>query len=108
MVGSDWTARRCKCVAIHCPASYTTITHHILPKSWGGQDVPENKVEVCANTHDSIHEILNQYVHLGGKPPETWLQHYNAMARRLAADAWARRPSDKPPYTTAAGTTSAP
>lgn len=89
----------CECVAYHSPSAYVPNTHHILPQSWGGLTVPENLIVICPNTHTATHDLLNQYVHHAGIPPWDVLEHYNATAQRLAAQAWAQRPSGKLPYT---------
>ena len=96
-------AHPCPCVSMHCPAAYEPNRHHILPQSWGGQTVAENLIYICPNTHTAVHQLLNAYVHAGSEPGEDVLQHYNHLTRELAAQAWAQRPSDKPPYTTAHG-----
>jgi 5-methylcytosine-specific restriction endonuclease McrA len=31
------------------------VEHHILPKSLGGKDTPENKVWLCAECHSNVH-----------------------------------------------------
>jgi hypothetical protein len=94
-------AKRCECVAGHCPAAYVPNHHHVLPQSWGGLTEDANLVWLCPNSHTAVHDLLNQYVHEGRQPDESVLLHYNTLVRELAARAWSRRPSDHPPYTTA-------
>lgn len=91
----------CPCVAEHRPASYVTNRHHIIPESWGGPSVADNLIDICPNTHTATHRLINAYIHAGGTPSWDVQQHYNALARDLAARAWAGRPSDHPPYTLA-------
>lgn len=95
----------CQCVAKHSPRLTSTagVIHHILPKSWHGPDTPDNKIEICPTAHDLVHELLNLYVHAGGKPPWHVLKLYPKLVRELAAKAWEQRPSDKPPYTMVRG-----
>ena len=94
-------AKKCECVGQHSPAAYVPNRHHILPQSWGGQTVDSNLIWICPNTHSSVHDLLNQYVHNGGVPGYDVLQHYNHLTQALAAHAWSQRPTDHPPFTLA-------
>lgn len=66
----------------HNPAYAFSEAHHIVPLSWGGADVPANKINLCPNHHYAIHFVLDEYVkaskpmwHLyrwgNGVPPST-------------------------------------
>ena len=94
-------AEACGCVAQHCPSAYVANRHHVLPLSWGGLTVAANLVWLCPNAHTATHDLLNQYVHLGGPPPPDVQQHYTALSRSLAARAWAERTPGHTPYTIA-------
>lgn len=89
----------CKCVGQHVPEVHAPAVHHILPRSWGGPDVPANRVVLCPTTHENVHKLLNAYVHAGDVPAWSLRRSYSAYARGLAQLAWDQRPSDKPPYT---------
>jgi len=78
------------------------VTHHIVPRSWDGPDVASNRVVLCPTAHTLVHELLNLYVHHGGRPPWSDRREFPVLIRRLAAKGWDGRPSDKPPYTLAA------
>lgn len=91
--------KKCLCVGQHVPEVHALASHHILPKSWGGPDGPENRVVLCPSTHENVHQLLNKYVKRGGVPEWSVRRVYGVYARDLAARAWAQRPSDKPPYT---------
>lgn len=92
----------CPCVETHCPSSYVRVTHHVIPQSWGGPDVPGNKRDVCSNTHDATHRLIDDYVRYHraglGEPPWEHRRKFNALARAMAAVAWANRP-EKPTFT---------
>ena len=90
--------RRCLCVTQHVPEAHVLNRHHILPKSWGGPDVPENLVDLCPNTHENVHKLLDQHVRLGGIPSWEYRRRFSVYARDLAARAWEQRPP-KPTYT---------
>ncbi len=46
----------------HSPPAPKTQVHHIVPLSWGGPNVAENRIVLCGTTHDAIHELLNRAV----------------------------------------------
>lgn len=87
----------CPCVSTHVPSGYVLVTHHVVPLSWGGADVPENRQSLCSNTHDSTHRLLDDYVRawrLGlGEPGWEHRRRFNPLARELAARGWAGRPA---------------
>lgn len=89
----------CKCVKRHNPSNPKDVTHHIVPKAWKGSDHPTNLIKVCSNAHERQHDLLNEYVRYGRKPPWEVLKTYSVFHRQLAAKAWRKRPTDKPPYT---------
>lgn len=92
------TVRSCACTVHHSPAPHQVDAHHILPKTWGGQSVPANLIDLCPNHHHNVHWLLDAYVRAGGKPnPDVW-RTYAPFERHLAALAWAQRPPT-PTYT---------
>lgn len=99
------SSKVCLCVRDHNPNPMEPHDHHIIPKSWGGPDTPENKVKLCPTAHSNVHHLLDHYVrHFRaglGEPPWAIQQHYSPYIRGLAAKAWAQRP-DYPTYTLAA------
>lgn len=89
----------CPCVKRHSPPAVVIEQHHVLPLSWGGPDTPANKVAICAQTHFTIHALLNQYVHTGDTPSRGELNQFPPYARILAAQAWQQRiPGHPTPY----------
>lgn len=48
----------CRCVAEHRPPVLEYAYHHILPKSLGGPDDPDNLVALCPTAHANVHELL--------------------------------------------------
>jgi hypothetical protein len=93
----------CPCVITHAPAAYVAELHHIVPRSWGGPDVPENLASVCNNTHQAVHHLLDDHVRLfrlagALELPWTVLRRYSAFQRDLAARGWAGRP-ERPTFT---------
>lgn len=89
----------CPCVSNHNPEPRLLHRHHILPLSWGGKREPANEIKLCPTTHENVHTLLNHYVRAGTIPSYAILRTFGAFARGLAAEAWMKRPSDKPPYT---------
>jgi hypothetical protein len=87
----------CPCVVTHSPSGYVLVVHHILPRSWGGPDVPSNRQEVCSNTHDATHRLLDDYVRYHraglGEPPWEHRRRFNPLARAMAAAGWEQRPA---------------
>ncbi len=37
------------------------VIHHKHPTGWGGKDVPENKISICASCHDLLHKIAESF-----------------------------------------------
>lgn len=35
------------------------VTHHIIPLSWGGEDIPSNRMPLCDRCHAIIHMAIN-------------------------------------------------
>lgn len=100
----------CPCTKRHSPPALVVHVHHVVPQSWGGTDTSpasigagQNTIAVCAQTHYTVHEILNLYVHHGGTPPDAELKKFPGYARALAAAGWANRIAGNPtPYTVTA------
>jgi hypothetical protein len=96
----------CLCVRNHNPKPAYYQHHHIVPQSWmaaGAKPADPEIAVLCGTAHDAVHDLLNQYVHAGGKPPWAVLRKYNGYVRGLAEVAWERRPNNKPPYTLSSG-----
>lgn len=83
------TDLRCACVTKHKPASREPDLHHVLPKTWGGPDTPENIVAICPNQHRLVHTLLREYRKADGTPPWSVRRHYSSFTRGLAARGWA-------------------
>ncbi len=93
------TPRTCSNPVTHRPVPHQVDVHHVVPKSWGGSDVKENKREVCPNCHTSVHHLLDVWVRTGaGDSPGVPVGYSRAVAV-LAKRAWASRPP-QPTYTT--------
>lgn len=88
----------CECVADHSPSAYLAVWHHILPKSWGGLDVVENRIHICSNTHEAVHRLIDDHIRWGGTVPWSIRRHFSTFQRELADRAWVQRPA-KPTYT---------
>lgn len=89
--------KQCKCVKYHSPADIVDETHHILPLSWGGANTPDNQVLVCAQTHYTIHYILNAFVRAGQEVRRTGPDHkWPLFAFNYALEAWHQRDPNHP------------
>jgi hypothetical protein len=96
----------CGCVHRHVPRVIVIENHHIVPQSWlakGAQPADPELAPLCGTAHDSVHDLLNHYVHAAGKPPWSVLVKYTPYVRGLAEIAWSHRPNEKPPYTLRSG-----
>jgi len=94
----------------HAPVVHVVEAHHSPPKAWravllaADANVDQSwwrLVGLCGNCHSATHQLLDAYVRGGGVPPAAVLRSYSPFIRSLAGECWARRPSDKPPYTLA-------
>lgn len=92
----------CACVDDHNPSAYVPADHHIIPRSWGGPDVAENRRLICPNTHTAVHRLIDEYVRAGGDPGWEIRRHYGVYQRELAKFAWDHRPA-KPTITSLTG-----
>jgi hypothetical protein len=87
------TAPSCPCVKRHSPPFWEGNRHHVVPESWGGQTVPSNLVDICMNTHGTVHHGLNALIHIAWginkdgtitpKQATAALSRYPAYARAL-------------------------
>lgn len=96
----------CQCVKNHNPLPHTVQVHHVVPQSWlkkGAAPTTSETVPLCGTAHDSIHQLLNEYVHHNGRPPWAVRRRFSPYLRQLAEDAWANKPSGKVPYTSSKG-----
>ncbi len=75
----------CPCVVRHVPAIRSTVTHHTVPKSWGGPDTPDNRIELCDNAHRLVHHRLNQWRTYRAEPPASG---FSTFIRDLARRGW--------------------
>jgi hypothetical protein len=100
----------CQCVLNHNPNVIYTQRHHIVPESWvraGGRAVDPATVDLCGTAHDSVHELLNEYVRNNGPPSWEARRRFNPYIRELAERAWSNRPTGtRPPLTAPRGVSS--
>jgi hypothetical protein len=54
----------CLCVKEHRPPFFEGNRHHVIPQSWGGKTVDDNLVDICMNTHGTVHHGLNALTHI--------------------------------------------
>jgi hypothetical protein len=88
----------CICVSDHRPPPLVLHSHHVVPLSWDGPDVPANRVTICPTCHTSTHMLLDLYVALNREPtPAEMRAKFGRIPNRqmqvLAARAWASRPA---------------
>lgn len=91
----------------HSPKPARTVLHHVVPLSWGGPDVPANKVVLCDNHHYGAHTAIDEYVRLSEKSWPTWthpapalLAEYDGTMRALALKAvQGYQGTTRPPFT---------
>lgn len=90
------------------PTLHTIQRHHHPPLSWRDKLRAANPavdqswwkvVPLCGIDHDEVHALLDAHVRFHGVPPWALRRTYSVFARKLAAECWASRPSDSPPYT---------
>ena len=90
------------------PTLHCHQKHHHPPLSWR-RDILAADAEVdqswwrivplCGLCHDEYHTLLNAHVRVAGVPPYVDRRTYSLFVQRLVAEAWARRPPGKPPWT---------
>lgn len=78
------TRRPCEVHATHKPTSHVNEIHHIWPKGAGGPDILANEVVVCATGHNSIHNLINEWLKAGAEPLWDVQRHYSRTERYLA------------------------
>ena len=76
----------CQCCTKHVPAPRRTVIHHILPLSWGGPDIPSNKIVLCDTGHYIVHWHLDRWKRTGSKFPRS--SHDNAYLYDVASRGW--------------------
>ncbi len=86
----------CRCVSEHRPKVAELQEHHVFPIYLGGAKDGET-VWVCPSSHVSAHELIRLYIKHDGPPPYDILSEYARFARLLAAQAWARYSTSRPP-----------
>lgn len=96
----------CQCVHNHNPLPHTLQTHHVVPQAWirrGSAPSTSETVSLCGTAHDSVHDLLNEYVRNNGRPAWVIRRQYSHYIRTLAEMAWENKPTGKVPYTTSKG-----
>lgn len=64
-----------------CKTKKNLTIHHILPKSMGGIDLPENRVKLCKQCHDELHLYLNSKLNVTEKYT---LERLDLMRRKFS------------------------
>lgn len=77
----------CECVSRHVPESDINDLHHIVPKSWGGEDKPTNKIVTCPATHRLAHLLLSTAVRKQRVPTYAELRGYPRRVQWLVKEA---------------------
>jgi hypothetical protein len=72
----------------HTPHIAKPQTHHVVPTSWGGPNVSENRVTLCPTGHTNVHALLDLYVKASGAPAWDAVRHFGPGERVLAERAW--------------------
>lgn len=94
------------------PRLHVVESHHHPPKAWRtvilAADPQADQswwrlIPLCGICHSETHSIMDAYVHAAGPPAPAVTSTYSRYVRPLAAECWAHRPSDKPPYTLTVG-----
>lgn len=83
----------------HRPHPHQIDTHHIVPTSWQGPDVAANRISLCVQCHHNVHSLLDEHIRHAGVVPWQIRRTYTALEQQLAAEAWAKRPNERPPFT---------
>jgi hypothetical protein len=78
------TSAPCDVHGQHQPTSHINEIHHVWPLGAGGPNIHDNKVTVCATGHNSIHDLLNQWLKAKGDPGWDVQRHYTHWERHLA------------------------
>jgi hypothetical protein len=81
-------ASPCQIHRYHSPHVVDTDVHHIVPLSWGGPNIPSNKVSICPTGHRNVHELLREYAEFGGTPPWEIRCRFSVAERELAQRGW--------------------
>jgi hypothetical protein len=103
------TIYQCANPATWHPTMHCRQQHHHPPLSWRRDMAAAGPTDeswwriipLCGLCHDEYHTLLNGHVRAGGPPPYAERRTYSLFIQRLVAEAWASRPSTKPPYTEA-------
>lgn len=53
------TTEACRAHGFHSPRPNYSELHHILPMSWGGPDVADNRIAICPTGHANVHRLLD-------------------------------------------------
>jgi hypothetical protein len=78
------TAEPCSVHAAHKPTSHVNEIHHVWPLGQGGPNRADNRVVVCGTGHNSIHQLIAEYLTMKGAVPYSLLKQYTMGERQLA------------------------
>jgi hypothetical protein len=78
------TSQPCQVHKRHSPPTHVNEIHHIWPLGNDGPNVLGNKVTVCATGHNSIHQLLAEWLRLDAKPSWLFRRRYTSGERMLA------------------------
>jgi hypothetical protein len=89
----------------HSPLPIINHRHHVVPKSWGGEE--DQWEPVCPTGHENVHEALNEMLTYGSpsKVPAGIKQHFGHATWDMAERGWNLTlvPVHDRPYTSNAG-----
>lgn len=78
------TTQPCELHSKHHPTSHVNHRHHIWPQGKGGPNISDNIVVVCPTGHYNIHDLMEQYIMLGGDVSWPTLKRYSFEERKYA------------------------
>ncbi len=78
------TSQPCAVHGGHKPTSHVNEIHHVWPLGQGGPNVAANRVVVCGTGHNSIHQLIDEYLQTKGVVPYSLLKQYTVGERQLA------------------------
>lgn len=84
----------CAIHSYHSPTVAEFNSHHIVPLSWGGQNVSANRIELCPTGHINVHVLLDEYVKADDIPKWSVRKRFGGNERALALRAWTAYLSD--------------
>lgn len=78
------------CILHHHREWVPLESHHVWPLGDGGPNIPENRINVCANGHYSIHAYLDLLIKNGGDPSWATAKHFSSDVRYFAHKGYAQ------------------